>query len=497
MRRALRAGLRATLCAALCALACGKTRLGQARSHAQVTPAALDFGSAPVLFPVSRALAVSNTGNVPLSATLVRVDGAGAAAWSAEAHGRALSIPPGETETLPVVFRAPDRARYAATLVVATDDPDQPEIDVPLAGEGATAGAISVTPEALVFGRVGEGQAQALPLAIASSGQADLYLSALGFEDGTPAAFGLVGSAQAPAVLARGAQAQLSVRFAPTPDTGGAAGALVIASSDPLRPSVTVPLSAQINRAPLALARGGTGGAVPRAGSLETGVGATVLLDATASRDPDGDLPLSYSWRLAERPAGSAAALGSATDARTVVTLDVAGTYAVELVAFDATGLPSFAPSRLDLRAAPPEELVVELVWDKVPPDLDLHLVRAGAAFESANDCFWANAAPTWFAGGLDFNPRHSGDQLVGYGPETVRWKTPAPGRYTVVVAYKQDHGAADPTTAATVRIFSFGVLAAELRQTLQRQGELWIAGTIDWPTGHVAAGEAPPEAAR
>src|SRR5207244_3014884 len=83
---------------------------------------------------------------------------------------------------------------------------------------------------------------------------------------------------------------------------------------------------------------------------------------------------------------GSSVAIAGDTAAQASLRLDAPGVYSVLLTATDAQGLPSFVPSRLDLRAAPAERLVVQLVWDEVPPDLDLHFLEQGAALDSGGD---------------------------------------------------------------------------------------------------------------
>ncbi len=462
--------------------ACGRVQLHGAQPQALLDARSLDFGATPLLFPVQRLLRISDGGRVALQVTQVQISGA-----PFEVAPAPLLVAAGQTVQLPVLFRPAAQGAFAGTLTLATDDPDQPTIAVALIGVGTAPGGLSVRPAALDFGRVGEGEAATRELDLTSTGPADLYLAGFGFGAGTPDAFGYAGSVKAPAQLAAGASLRLAVRFAPTPGTATAAGALAIDSSDPSQPRLLVPLSGSINRAPLAVATGAVPPQAPKAGSLDAAVGATVLLDGSGSSDPDGDLPLRFTWTLAARPAESAAIIGSPAAARATLPLDVPGIYSVLLSVNDATGLASFTPARLDLRAAPAERLVVQLVWDQVPPDLDLHFLEAGAPLESAGDCYWANPNPAFVAGTADQNPHHLGDRLTGYGPETVSWKQPAPGTYSLAVSYQTDHGAARAATAAQIRVYADGVLVADLSHTMASVGEVWSAGTVQWPSGHVS----------
>ena len=470
-------------CACALLLSCGRVQLHGAQPQALLDARSLDFGSTPLLFPVQRVLRITDGGRVPLHVTQVQGPGA-----PFEVAVGPLLLDPGQTVQLPVLFRPVAKGPFAGTLTLATDDPENPSLTIALAGVGTAPGALAVRPAALDFGRVGEGEAATRELELSSLGPADLYLGAFGFSTGTPDAFGYVGSVKAPSQLAAGASLRLAVRFAPTPGTAAAQGALAIDSSDPSQPRLLVPVSGSINHAPLAVATGAVPPQGPKTGTLDAAVGATVQLDGSGSTDPDGDLPLRFAWTLAARPAESATALASPGAAQASLPLDVPGIYSVLLSVTDSTGLASFTPDRLDLRAAPAERLVVQLVWDRVPPDLDLHFLQAGAQLEGAGDCYWANANPAFVAGTADQNPHHLGDRLIGYGPETVSWKQPAPGRYSLAVSYKTDHGAATAATAAQIRVYAEGVLVADLAHTMTSVGEVWMAGTVEWPGGRVSA---------
>ena len=76
-----------------------------------------------------------------------------------------------------------------------------------------------------------------------------------------------------------------------------------------------------------------------------------VSLDAATSSDPEG-APLSYTWTLAARPAGSAAVLQGSTSMRAILLPDVAGAYSVRLTVSDGSQNSAPAEAALTVSAA-------------------------------------------------------------------------------------------------------------------------------------------------
>lgn len=64
--------------------------------------------------------------------------------------------------------------------------------------------------------------------------------------------------------------------------------------------------------------------------------GAMVILDGSASSDPDGDYPLTYSWQITSKPEGSVAELSDPCVVNPSFVADMFGDYIIELIVTDS-----------------------------------------------------------------------------------------------------------------------------------------------------------------
>jgi hypothetical protein len=246
-------------------------------------------------------------------------------------------------------------------------------------------------------------------------------------------------------------------------------------------------------------------------------VGDIVVLDGSASSDPDGPggVPVRYEWVVVERPDGSVSQPverffepgapgggGPEDDPLTptaVFFVDLPGAFTFELRVTDEDGLtaPSEAcpaDASVNIRATQVEDLHVQLIWDTPADpdetdergtDLDVHLRHPDAEdfFDMRLDCFSMNTNPDWGEPGdpaddpsLDF------DDINGAGPENISIsrvqdtdRLGAP--YEAAVFYFDDADLGP--TDATLRIYRDGDLAFDATRRLDRPGLLWHAASI------------------
>ncbi|MDX2012836.1 MAG: choice-of-anchor D domain-containing protein [Myxococcaceae bacterium] len=471
-------------------LSCRDENLGQVRPRLNPPASPVEFGTLPVLNEKVIDLDVTNLGRAKLTISEV-------ALATDDGIFRIVTEPgvvePGETNLLQVAFRPTAEKAYENTLRFTSDDAENERTELVLTGTGSTRAKLELEPAMLDFGRVGECATAVQQLTVKSAGTADLLVTEIAFTEGTPPGFTFVGSTRTPATVRTTdprtglqGQLQLTVRYAAPPGAmGDVTGGIRLKTTDPDAQDVVVPLRATVNRAPIATIAD-LGNGAP---------GLSVTLDGSGSSDPDGDTPLSYKWTLRNRPLASTTTIAMPEVALTAMRLDpsVPGAYEVQLEVTDAQGVKSCQPARKTIVASPAQKLLVELFWDNLGTDLDLHFLGSPSTRVGSvpGDVFYQNRKPDWgIVGDPADDPELSRDALTGYGPEVFGWVNPIDGAYRIAVVFEQDYGLGtmQRQSRATVRVYQFGILKAELTRTLLERNEVWLVADVVWPSGDVTA---------
>ncbi|OGR11855.1 MAG: hypothetical protein A2341_16735 [Deltaproteobacteria bacterium RIFOXYB12_FULL_58_9] len=135
--------------------------------------------------------------------------------------------------------------------------------------------------------------------------------------------------------------------------------------------------------------------------------------------------------------------------------------------------------------------LHIQLTWDDLSSDQDLHLLYLQGSSAACNDpwdCYFSNKQPTWFpqcfvAQGP--NPRVDIDDTFGQGPETISVGDPAPATYRIAVHYWADYEDHSPTLNA-VRIYIDGGDPLVFHRTVQEEQMWWVADVTADASGQI-----------
>lgn len=466
----------AALAGTLLATGCqaSDTNVNRVYPDLTVTPTALDFGGVAVLYSGSGQVTVINSGLAVLDITDVRIDSEQGNVFDVDTHAP-VSLAKDEQLTLTIRFQPETYAVYAGTLTILSNDEENPELILPLSGEGIYAPTpdIELSPPSYDFGNVAAGETAFATIDLANVGDATLTLGNL-VQVGS-SAFTRISSDPSGYSIPGRQSATLVFAYSPTHGSGDNA-IITIPSDDPDEPELVLPL----------LGNGGGDFQYPIAviDCPPTIVPRQIVyLDGSGSSDPAGGL-LSYAWTIPEVPSGSDAKTISddtATIAR--ITPDIAGEYEVQLVVMSSSGVAS-SPATCRMDAIPDEDFHVELSWDGTSADLDLHvLTSAGSFFDSPYDCNFCNQSPAW---GPDLStsddPSLDIDDQYGFGPENTNIDSPVEDVYHIMVHYFAENS--DEAVVATVRVYSYGAKVAELSSPAMELNHVWEPGVVNWVDG-------------
>lgn len=200
----------------------------------------LSFGDVYTDHSAARSVAVSNLGNLPL---VIREISTSSGAFTTS--DSALTLAPGEGDTLLVTFLPIVNGPHEATLRLLSNDPDEPAVAVSLVANALQSAAqLAVSPAAIDFGEVRVATAVSESLLVENVGQAPLVISEISAGDPSISVV--------PSVLSmgEGGQAWVVVAFQPTV-SGVVAEPIVFHSNDPDDPALEVPLAAIVLDPPI------------------------------------------------------------------------------------------------------------------------------------------------------------------------------------------------------------------------------------------------------
>jgi hypothetical protein len=198
-----------------------------------VTPSEVDFGTLVLGQSSERAITVRNTGSAELIVSSVNTNDA-----AFDVSGEtAFALASGESRRLTIRFLPTTVGQRQVSLIIESNDTNQPTLSVVLSGRAVGVSSIVVEPTSIDFGAVLLGRSVDEAVTVRNTGTANLGVSKVQSSD---LAFLLVGDSAFE--LEPGTLKTLAIQFSPTV-SGQAQASLTVESNDSSRPHVTVPLS--------------------------------------------------------------------------------------------------------------------------------------------------------------------------------------------------------------------------------------------------------------
>jgi hypothetical protein len=489
-----------------CALGPAGEVLDAGCTNLSVNPPVLppvDFGNGRLSASTSRTVRVFNDGLATLHFTAqpsLPVTTPTAFALSGSVPG--LALQPGGSVDLIVTATPSALGTLQGALELATDDPRQTVVELPLLL--ATTGiSICVAPAVqLPFGLTLVGDKPEKHFALTNCGTDDVAVESDSFEPIAPTTTQFSVSADAPIrsgsilhpndhlmsavtyapTVAESDLASLAVRFSNsfgvyTARVGLSGSAVNTFCGTPMEPTPTANIAASYS----ANQAGPYLPFDPNASPSPVVPLDWIRLDGSAST---GANPGSYTWTLVSQPSGSQTTL-MATGAFAGMQTLVSGNYLVKLAYSDANGCAG--TSTITIHVVPTGDVHIELTWAESCGDVDLHYIGPGGTLCASTDTAYYNTNPDWGCatqhcgheedpGGIYPDGTRSDDATLdhddqwGFGPENITqskpFDSPAGVNYGIYVYYFSavpDGGGGSGrcgTTHPTVNVYIGGELA-------------------------------------
>ena len=412
----------------------------------------------------------------------------------------------GESFPMRIFFNPADDMPSTAELIFYTNDPVSSEFVVDLVGNSGSPCLQLTEEERIDFGEGAIGYANSKTIVAENcSPTSDLTISAIDVctdteagdcdasldvfalnEDSLPGAL-----PDDVAVVGPGETTSFVINYTPT-DTSVSTGQLMIASDDPAKASLAVPIIGKgtDNSCPTAVAEATVAGVSRWQTEIATIPLKTIEFRGANSIDSDGTVE-GYEWNIISQPNGSTTTMApSNTVENPSLFIDLAGDYVIELIVYDDRGTQSCGEQQLiTIHAVPNEDIHIQVVWDTpadpdqndlLGTDVDLHLLHPNGNWNSSPwDCYWLNKTADWGTPGYTGDdPSLDIDDTDGAGPENINLDEPEAGmNYGIGVFYFSDWSMGP--SYATLRIYIDGVQQYEEERLLQDEKEFWHVADI------------------
>lgn len=208
-----------------------------------VSPSSHDYGLVVVGTLATKNFIITNSGLADLTVNSISLSGAYSDQFKIVTNSGMITLIPGESHNLIVIFQPTDLGSKKANLQIFSNDPDQAILNVTLSGEGISPlqPDITVDPANHDFGKVLIGSVETKTFVVSNDGVAALQVNVLNLSGSDASQFELL-SANALFILPPGASSSFEIRF--QPDAPGVKKAeLEITSNDPDEQIVTVELT--------------------------------------------------------------------------------------------------------------------------------------------------------------------------------------------------------------------------------------------------------------
>jgi len=226
-----------------CAGVAGKgTTTGVTGATIEISPRSVSFGNLAVGQSANKTVTLTNSGIDMLTVSGISVAGTG---FTASGPHLPISLSAGQSASISAVFKPSAGSAETGTITITSNSDGSPSL-VALSGSGATAGALTATPNSIAFGSVAVGSEATQTVQLANTGSEAATISKVAFS-GTGVS---VSGVTAPMNLASGATTKLTVTYKPT-SAGTLTGNLSI-SSNATNPNVVVGINATATLSTLA-----------------------------------------------------------------------------------------------------------------------------------------------------------------------------------------------------------------------------------------------------